>query len=139
MIMENTRKVESGYNIKNLILLESNFRRESNVIFNDPQIIQDISVELDVQVSENTSVFVNEHIIYKQIFQEKIQVEASIKMVGVFEKIGDSQLDLEQFGNVNGPAIIFPYIREHITNLSAKAGLGLILIPPINFSGKKKQ
>ncbi len=59
-------------------------------------------------------------------------------MVGVFEKFGDSILDLENFGNVNGAAILFPYIREHLTNLTSKAGLGLIIIPPFNFTNKAK-
>lgn len=30
---------------------------------------------------------------------------------------------------------MFPYIREHITALSLKAGLGSIILPPINFTG----
>ena len=56
-------------------------------------------------------------------------------MVGIFECIGESQLkDYEKFGKINGAAIIFPYIREHITNLSMKAGLGPIILPPVNFT-----
>jgi preprotein translocase subunit SecB len=43
-------------------------------------------------------------------------------------------LNLDQFGHVNAAAIIYPYIREHLSNLSAKAGLGLIFLPPVNFA-----
>ena len=56
-----------------------------------------------------------------------------------YEKYGESILDLESFGRVNGAAIIFPYIREHLTNLSAKAGVGLIMLPPFNFTLKEKK
>lgn len=60
-------------------------------------------------------------------------------MVGIFECIGESPLksDYDAFGRVNGAAIIFPYVREHITNLSIKAGIGSILLPPVNFAGGK--
>ena len=54
-------------------------------------------------------------------------------MIGVFVKEGDVPLPLEDFGNVNGAAIIFPYIREQFSNLALKAGLGFIILPPINF------
>lgn len=60
-------------------------------------------------------------------------------MFGVFMKIWDSNLmDLKDFGYVNGATIIFPYIREHLTALSSKAGLGLIILPPINFTKIKE-
>lgn len=60
-------------------------------------------------------------------------------MVGIFECIGETLLkDYEEFGRINGAAIIFPYIREHITTLSLKAGIGVIIIPPINFVKNNK-
>jgi preprotein translocase subunit SecB len=61
-------------------------------------------------------------------------------MVGVFECVGESELkDYDLFGRVNGAAIIFPYIREHISGLSLKAGLGPIILPPVNFVGNQKK
>jgi preprotein translocase subunit SecB len=59
-------------------------------------------------------------------------------MIGIFEKKGESVIDLENFGNVNGAAIIYPYIREHLTSLSVKAGVGIILLPPTNFAAYNK-
>lgn len=135
--MENKNELESGFSIINLILLESNFNRISNVTFNNPSIVQQIDVNVDVNVKEN-SIFVTEQIVFKQVFNGIDEVSASIKMVGVFEKIGESILDLENFGQINGAAIIFPYLREHLSNLSAKAGLGLIILPPFNFTRNKK-
>lgn len=135
--MENKNQLESGFSIINLILLESNFNRISNVTFNNPNIVQQIDVNVDVNVKEN-SIFVTEQIVFKQVFNGIDEVSASIKMVGVFEKIGESILDLENFGQINGAAIIFPYLREHLSNLSAKAGLGLIILPPFNFTRNKK-
>lgn len=135
--MENNNNLESGFKINNLLLLESTFTRIVNVTFDNQDVIQNIDVDVQVTVNENI-VVVTEEIKYNQTFNEIEEVSAIIKMVGVFEKFGDSVLDLEYFGNVNGAAIIFPYIREHLTNLTSKAGLGLIIIPPFNFTNKAK-
>ena len=131
--MEEKRDLESGFRIINILLLESSFNRIQNVVFNNPEIKQEVNVDVNVSVNGNT-VGVTEQVIYKQIFNDIEQVTAVIKMAGVFEKSGDSPLDLEQFGQVNGAAIIYPYIREHLSNLSAKAGLGLIFLPPVNLT-----
>jgi len=133
--MEEKKDLESGFRILNILLLESSFNRIQNVAFNNPEIKQEVNVDVNVSVNGNT-VGVTELVIYKQIFNDIDQVTATIKMAGVFEKTGDSPLDLEQFGQVNGAAIIYPYIREHLSSLSAKAGLGLIFLPPVNLTKK---
>jgi preprotein translocase subunit SecB len=133
--MEEKKDLESGFRIINILLLESSFNRIQNVVFNNPEIKQEVNVDVNVSVNCNT-VGVAEQVIYKQIFNDIEQVTAVIKMAGVFEKSGDSPLDLEQFGQVNGAAIIYPYIREHLSSLSAKAGLGLIFLPPVNLTKK---
>lgn len=133
-VQKHKNQMESGFRINNLILLESNFNRVSIVTFNNEDVKQNINVDVNVRVSEKT-VFVTEKIDYSQIFNDIEEVKCTIVMAGVFEKIGDTELaDLEQFGKINGAAIIFPYIREHLSNLSYKAGLGLIVLPPINFT-----
>ena len=133
--MEDKKELESGFRVLNILLLESSFNRIESVEFNNPDIKQEINVEVNVNVNGNT-VAVTDQIVYKQIFNNIEQVSAVIKMIGVFEKVGVSPLDLEKFGQVNGAAIIFPYIREHLSSLSAKAGLGLIFLPPVNLTKK---
>lgn len=133
--MEQNTQLESGFKITNLILLESNFKREASVTFEQSKISNTVNVDVNVQITDKT-IFVTESLSYSQKSGEIVEVVADIKMVGIFEKIGESELDLEQFGQVNGAAIIFPYIREQLTNLSAKAGIGLIVLPPFNFTKK---
>ena len=134
--LQDKNQMESGFRIANLILLESNFNRVANVTFNNEGIKQAINVDVNVKVTDN-KVIVTEKIDYKQSFEDQDEVVCSIVMVGLFEKIGETKLeDLEQFGYINGAAIIFPYIREHLSNLSSKAGLGLIILPPVNFTKK---
>jgi preprotein translocase subunit SecB len=59
------------------------------------------------------------------------QVEVSMR--GLFERSGETALSSDQFGKVNGPAILFPFVREHLANLTLRANLPPILLPTINF------
>lgn len=134
--MEHKSQLESGFKIMNLLLIESNFKREEMVTFDQTKTENIVNVDVNVQVKE-PNIFVTETLDYTQKLEDRIEISAKIKMFGVFEKVGDTPLDLEEFGKVNGAAIIFPYIREQLTNLSSKAGIGLIILPPFNFTKVK--
>jgi preprotein translocase subunit SecB len=56
------------------------------------------------------------------------------KFIGVFDVILNDCND-ELYNSIvthNLPAMMFPYIREHITNISSKAGISPIILPPMN-------
>lgn len=136
--MENNKELKSGFEINGIILLESNFRRTPEVEFSDGT-DDDLDISVNVDTTGNM-VVVEETVSFIRRFEEIEQVTIVVKMVGLFEKIGDeSSLKIENFANVNGPAIIFPFIREHISNLSLKAGIGAIVIPPINFEKRRNK
>ena len=136
--MENTNNIESGFIIKSMVLLESSFHRINTVTFND-SVKNHIEIKVDVSINGNV-ITVCEIVELKQSFQDVEQISILIKMVGVFEKNGDSPiLDMDSFGRINGAAIIYPYIREHITNLTLKAGIGPIILPPVNFTLIKQE
>jgi len=45
----------------------------------------------------------------------------------------EKNLDLEEFSKFNAPAIIFPYVREFISDLTTRAGFNPpIILPPMN-------
>lgn len=136
--MKEKSKKASGFQINNITLIESNFSRIANVIFNKPEIKNNVEVDVNVKIKEHT-VMVTVNLMFKQMYNEQKQADCTIQMVGMFEKIGDTELDLEEFGQINAAAIIFPYIREHLTGLSVKAGLGPILLPPINFTKRESK
>lgn len=56
-----------------------------------------------------------------------------VSMIGIFKKIGDISLSNEEFININAPAVIYPYIRQHVRSLSLDAGLAPIILPMVNF------
>lgn len=128
---------DSGFKIKNLLLVKSSFLRSNDVKF-EKDVISDLNIGVEVSVEKNI-ITVAETVYFTQKYNDVEQVNIEVKMVGIFECIGETLLkDYEEFGRINGAAIIFPYIREHITTLSSKAGIGVIIIPPINFVKNNK-
>ena len=67
-----------------------------------------------------------------------IDKEKSFKIklcaIGLFKYEGSIE-DTMQFFCINGPAILFPYIRAYLSSLSALSGIPLILLPTINMTG----
>lgn len=55
------------------------------------------------------------------------------KHIGKFSVDTDNEnMELQTFIENNSVAIMFPYIREHITSVTQKAGIQPIVLPPIN-------
>lgn len=132
--MDGKQNIESGFIIKNIILVESNFSRVNNVVFDNPK--NNININVNVSVVNN-NITVEETIDLVQKHGDNEQMKFHVKMVGIFEKIGESELkDLDKFGRINGASIIYPYIREHITSVTLKAGVGAVLLPPVNFTNQ---
>lgn len=60
---------------------------------------------------------------------EKIQVSVS----AVFRVVGDVQtVPIAQFAHGHAPALIFPYIRQVVDELTARSPYGRVLLPPTN-------
>jgi preprotein translocase subunit SecB len=128
-------KPPAGYKIESMLLLESTFSREVDI---EPQFIKDLTSEVDIKsdARETTpdnkfAVIVKLH--FRGMQQEKQVCNAIISMIGAFEKYGEPALTDDKFKAVNAPAIIYPFIREHLYSLCLKAGLANVLLPTINF------
>ncbi|RAJ04072.1 preprotein translocase subunit SecB [Chitinophaga skermanii] len=125
----------SGYKIDNIFLVESTFSRQPHISFNEGGFDNQISIENEVsdeEVSESKFT-VSMTLEFKAVQNEEIAFQIRIKMVGLFEKAGDAVLSEEAFKKVNAPAIIYPFIREHVSSLTLKAGIGTVLLPSVNF------
>ena len=137
--MEKINNNGSGFQLKSIILVDSHMYRKPNVNFKELQL--DVEIGTGVGVKDNV-VNVKLSVNVKQMENGIAQSEMSATMVGIFEKTGESPLnDMEEFGRINGASIIFPFLREHIANMAMKAGLGPIMLPPVNFQklNKNKQ
>ena len=57
-----------------------------------------------------------------------------VAMQGKFERQNESvTMPVEEFSNIIAASIIFPYIRDHVSSLTAKSGINPIMLPLINF------
>jgi preprotein translocase subunit SecB len=118
--------------LKNILLLESNFTRTWTIDF-DSQDFEN-NVDIDVENIRNDpylNVIVN--LYFNAGVKDDLHIKAFVKMIGVFQFEENDDIQIEQFSNVNAPAIIFPFVREHLSSLSVKAGLSPILLAPVNF------
>lgn len=130
--MENIKEKHSGFKVESILLTDSSFSRRGIINFKDSK--QEVTFETGVGTKENTvNVKLTTTVLNRYDGEEQYKIEVS--MVGVFKRTGDSVIiDNEQFGRINGAAIIFPFIREHIANIALKAGLGSLILPPVNFT-----
>lgn len=59
--------------------------------------------------------------------------------VGIFHYNIDDENELLNFMSINGPAIIFPYIRSFISSFTALSGFDTVTLPTLNLSGFKQE
>ena len=130
--MDNIKDKQSGFNVESILLTESSFTRKGKINFSESE--QEVSFETGVGSRDNT-VNVKLTTTVTNKLKDEEQYKIVVSFVGVFKRTGNSQIsDNELFGRINGAAIIFPFVREHIANISLKAGLGSLILPPVNFT-----
>ena len=134
--MENTGLPTSGYRVEHIILLELDFARDIVISFDTSKPIETkINVSTDIPENENEMKFgVSLSLTLEGLQDSKSVFNIRVKIAGVFLKIGTPGLSEENFKKINAPAIIYPFIREHVANVCIKAGLGNVLLPPVNFT-----
>lgn len=130
-------KEKSGFNVQNIILIESEFSRINQVLFDREHIQNNLDIKVDTAVNGKT-INVAETVTITQLYDGQEQVRIKVKMVGLFEQFGDELMPAEVFGRINGAAIIFPFIREHIASLSQKASIPPIILPTVNFANSEE-
>lgn len=128
----------STYTIEQVYLSKTSFTREAVIDFQN--------------LAFGQETIVNQGDTYHEAGKNKFVVQVTVKVVGkvanvevitievttagVFHRNGETALDEETFKNVNAPAIIYPFVREHIATVALKAGIGSLLLPPVNFTNR---
>ncbi len=120
------------FQLLDIILLESTFKRIVVVSPLSQEFEQknNLVIEHDISVDMLAVFLTVEHSLIMKGVEE---VTTFTKMVAVFNNPKNPNIPLDVFINVNAPAVIFPFIREHLASISAKAGLYPILLPLVNF------
>lgn len=131
----------NSINLDNIYLSHSSFNRPQNYVYGEQDNKLDVSVSVSVQSSEEENRLLShlEVTVFLTQMENKHKL-ASIGMAGEFSYSEGLSISLEDFGHINAPAILYPFIREHLASLAAKANIKRILLPPFNFvSFYKKQ
>lgn len=123
-----------GYKVENVVLLNSIFQRETNIDFKVGAVSHEINISSEAHESTPEGQFgVTLQLEFKGKQMTHIVCTATIKMIGIFEKNGEPPLPEDIFKKINAPAIIYPFIREHLHNICLKAGISNIFLPTVNF------
>jgi len=123
---------QPGISFEGILLSKENFSRIPN--FSDENVR--IDIQLNVILNKNKQTYSAELNTSLKCFSnddQKQLLNLEFTFVGLFSvKDGEENMDIQDFLNNNAPAIMFPYIREHISEITQKAGVKPILLPPIN-------
>lgn len=58
----------------------------------------------------------------------------NVRLVGIFKFERDiTNENLDSIANVNCAAILYPFVRETVADLTRRAGFPALLLPPLNF------
>lgn len=135
---------DNPFQLLNIILLKSEFNRSKIIHFESEKF--ESKININIKKSENAnllSIFLSVSFVAGvNILKEKEkEIKFDIEMLGTFKFSSIPKETVETFGDISAPAIIFPFIREQLSSLSAKAGIPPILLPPVNFVelAKKKK
>lgn len=124
-------KAKSGIQVESIFLENSTFRRGN---IQDTPNLDDSKMEVGVDFiphEERLNVQVTVEVSYDFASSDTFYIKVS--MIGEFKRLSDFPLTDEEFANINASAIIYPYVRQHIRNISLDAGLQPILLPLVNF------
>jgi len=124
---------KNAFKLLKIILIESFFKREPHIDFDNKKLHSNINIDVQNSIENSNVLYVTVIMDFDTSVDNKKLISSKIKMLGIFEFGEKLTLSIDNFANINAPAIIFPFIREHLSNVSMKAGIQPILLPPINF------
>jgi preprotein translocase subunit SecB len=122
-----------------IVTLECYFKRDHNIDDRYAKCVNNLKVDTSKSINED-EIIIFLTVNLTQSFENTNLVEVKVTNAAGFKKIGEmTQQVIDDFCNINAPAIIFPFIRETIASLSTKAGLMPIIIQPVNFVDLNKK
>lgn len=127
---------QPGIKFDGIILVEESFWRDYSVSEN---------LKVDLEFSTSNKIEDNDAIVevttnFQLIKDDKSFVKLNFKFVGFFSIMEENpNMNMEKFISNNSLALMFPYIREHITSVTSKSGIKPIMLPPINLKAIVKK
>jgi len=127
---------QPGIKFNGIILVEEEFWR-------DYAIPEDSDIKFDIKAGSNKvgeSYNVELYSTLKLVKEDKEVLKLKSKFVGFFSVAkGEENMDIDEYIKNNSAALMFPYVREHISATTAKSGINPIFLPPINLVALLKE
>lgn len=100
-----------------------------------------VSDELNVEFKQESAVNEENRILkykFETVISDKDKaLNIDVITIGTFEFDKDLPEEMKaNFFKVNAPAILFPYIRAHVTTLTSLSGIKPIILPTINIAAR---
>jgi len=120
---------QPGIKFDGIILVEEEFWRDYDVP-------EDSAVHLsleagNIEIQGDYNVEVNSTLTLTK--EDKKVLALKSKFIGFFSIIKEEEnMNIEEYVKNNSVALMFPYIREHISTITTKSGINPIFLPPVN-------
>ena len=131
---KNINSIKSSFQFNDYIVKNVVFELNNELLSNNP-------VELDFKL--DTDFYLNELrdqamvevqcIIFEDYIEKGLPFYIKVDIVGNFSLNGDFTHDeVIDLCRLNATAILFPYLRAFVSNLTALAGVPILLLPTVN-------
>ena len=123
---------KASFRFSKFTILESYFQMTDSSDFEI-----NIKVNPTGRLSKNNKTFLLEQQVEVSDENNKFKINIRTSAQFDFDEVLDDEKSFSFF-IINAPAIVFPYIRAYISNLTALSGLSTITLPTLNLSEMSK-
>lgn len=134
--MSETNQVQGRFGIQKVYVKDLSFEAPNTpAIFAEQKWEPEVNVQLNTRV-DNVGPAVHEVVLTVTVTAkvgDKTAYLAEVKQAGIFQADGFEQ---SQMGHLLGsfcPSILFPYVREAVSDLVTRGGFPQMLLAPVNF------
>ena len=123
---------KASFRFSKFTILESYFQMTDSSDFEI-----NIKVNPTGRLSKNNKTFLLEQQVEVSDENNKFKINIRTSAQFDFDEVLDDEKSFSFF-IINAPAIVFPYIRAYISNMTALSGLSTITLPTLNLSEMSK-
>ena len=122
----------AGYTIQSISIVESKFTRIDDL--RKERFRNDVVLNVKSDISEGIAKCKLTVNCESKYVDGTVLANAEVTALGIFkQRIKKPNLEINDFARLNALAIMYPFIREFLANISLKAGMKSIMIPIVNF------
>ena len=134
-------KIEFALGIRSQYLKDISFENPQAPEIFTKNIKPDIDISVDIKANLKDENLYEIILFFKVVyeFEEKIIFMIEIEYAGLFDLSKIKKDDLEFVSLVECPKLLFPYVRQIVSNLTSYGGFPAVLIEPVDFNSIYKQ